>query len=255
MKQKLFFPIAFFLCLLLSCNGSYKSENNIKDTIVVHDTVLFHPNDTIRFNIPCKVMTFNMGNPGKALLIIWLHGGITVTPQWTSMLDYEDYFRYPKADEYIVETLQKMGEKAVFLLPICHHSEKHPCRSWNDCAIDVKTIIDDYIHSGVVDEKRIYLTGSSDGGRGVWDLVSRFPHYFAAAMPLSIAPGTELNDSTPIYWNTTSVEGDRTTLYEQYKQKNPNTHYQHHPNLPHGEDEIVLSWEKYMTDFLSNKRK
>ena len=85
-----------------------------------------------------------MGNPGKALLIIWLHGGITVTPQWTSMLDYEDYFRYPKADEYIVETLQKMGEKAVFLLPICHHSEKHPCRSWNDCAIDVKTIIDDY---------------------------------------------------------------------------------------------------------------
>lgn len=220
-------------------------------------------------------MNYNMEKSGKALLVLWLHGGITLTPQWTSMLDGEDYFTWPKADNYIVKYIKNNGEKAVFLLPICHHSEKHPCKRWDDCASDIKKIIDDYINSGIVDKNRIYLTGSSDGGRGVWDIVRRYPHYFAAAMPLSIAPGIELNDSTPIYWNTTRTEGDCSNLYYQYKKQNPNIHYWHHPDLEHGQDEIVIANElpwhnpthshknqekaiyecSYIKEFFSNRRK
>jgi predicted peptidase len=35
-----------------------------------------------------------------------------------------------------------------------------------------------------IDEKRIYLTGMSLGGSGVWSLAMRHPEYFAAAIPL-----------------------------------------------------------------------
>lgn len=257
MKKNIKF-LGFFLLLIIplfsSCNGFSSSKDNQKDTIVIHDTVELSKVDTITFNIPCKVMQYNMSKRGKALLVIWLHGGITVTPQWCSMLDGEDYFTWPKADNYIADYLKASGEKAVFLLPICHHSEKHPCKRWDDCAPDLKKIIDDYIHNGIVDESRIYLTGSSDGGRGVWDLVQRYPHFFAAAMPLSIAPGGEIQDSTPIYWNTTRDEGDCTYLYNKYKQTNPNIQYCHHPNLKHGEDEIVLKDSIYRKEFFNNRR-
>lgn len=35
-----------------------------------------------------------------------------------------------------------------------------------------------------IDPDRVYLTGQSRGGRGVWDIVSKRPHLFAAAVPL-----------------------------------------------------------------------
>jgi predicted peptidase len=35
-----------------------------------------------------------------------------------------------------------------------------------------------------VDPRRIYVTGLSMGGYGTWDLISRMPDYFAAAVPI-----------------------------------------------------------------------
>ncbi|MCS7027166.1 MAG: prolyl oligopeptidase family serine peptidase [Bacteroidia bacterium] len=35
-----------------------------------------------------------------------------------------------------------------------------------------------------IDEKRIYVTGLSMGGFGTWDLITRFPEKFAAAVPI-----------------------------------------------------------------------
>lgn len=35
-----------------------------------------------------------------------------------------------------------------------------------------------------VDKKRIYVVGLSMGGFGVWDLITRFPYLFAAAVPI-----------------------------------------------------------------------
>lgn len=35
-----------------------------------------------------------------------------------------------------------------------------------------------------IDRHRIYVTGLSMGGFGVWDLIQRFPHRFAAAVPI-----------------------------------------------------------------------
>ena len=48
----------------------------------------------------------------------------------------------------------------------------------------VKELVDSYIAKGVVDTKRIYVTGLSMGAMGTFDLVCRYPNFFAAAVPI-----------------------------------------------------------------------
>lgn len=48
----------------------------------------------------------------------------------------------------------------------------------------VKELLDEYIAKGIVDTKRIYITGLSMGGMGTFDLVCRYPDLFAAASPI-----------------------------------------------------------------------
>lgn len=48
----------------------------------------------------------------------------------------------------------------------------------------VKNLIDSLADNGIVDTRRIYLGGLSLGGFGTYDLLSRYPGYFAAAFPI-----------------------------------------------------------------------
>lgn len=48
----------------------------------------------------------------------------------------------------------------------------------------VKEMLDCYISKGMVDTKRIYITGLSMGGMGTFDAVCRYPDFFAAASPI-----------------------------------------------------------------------
>lgn len=45
-------------------------------------------------------------------------------------------------------------------------------------------LIDALVHDLPIDRERIYVVGQSMGGFGVWDLVSRRPDFFAAAIPV-----------------------------------------------------------------------
>jgi predicted peptidase len=48
----------------------------------------------------------------------------------------------------------------------------------------VKELIDSLVDNGKVDTRRIYLGGLSLGGFGTYDMLSRYPDYFAAAFPI-----------------------------------------------------------------------
>ena len=49
----------------------------------------------------------------------------------------------------------------------------------------LKAIVDEVIRErGDVDQSRLYVTGLSMGGYGVWSFVSHYPNYFAAAIPI-----------------------------------------------------------------------
>ena len=55
----------------------------------------------------------------------------------------------------------------------------------------VKELIDSYVERPDVDRSRIYILGLSMGGMATFDLVSRYPELFAAAIPICGAADTE----------------------------------------------------------------
>lgn len=55
----------------------------------------------------------------------------------------------------------------------------------------VKALVDALRHEYHIDDDRIYLTGISMGGYGVWDTVMAFPHTFAAAVPICGSAGVK----------------------------------------------------------------
>ncbi|MEG1933841.1 MAG: dienelactone hydrolase family protein [Kiritimatiellia bacterium] len=48
----------------------------------------------------------------------------------------------------------------------------------------LKEAIEAEIDKGTVDSKRVYLIGVSLGAFGTWDAIQRWPHFFAAAVPI-----------------------------------------------------------------------
>jgi len=49
----------------------------------------------------------------------------------------------------------------------------------------LKALLDDIIEErGDVDTSRIYITGLSMGGYGTWSMISHYPDFFAAAIPI-----------------------------------------------------------------------
>jgi len=48
----------------------------------------------------------------------------------------------------------------------------------------VKSLLDSLVKSGKANSKRMYLGGLSTGGFGVYDMIERYPNYFAAAFPM-----------------------------------------------------------------------
>ena len=108
----------------------------------------------------------NYNKNKKYPLVISLHGAIknnSYTLQ--SRSNYGKNFFVPEDDEYIIATPIKLGI------------------DWSPNKIN--DVINDILPNIKIDEKRIYLTGRSMGGRGTFIVASGLPDKFAAIMPFS----------------------------------------------------------------------
>lgn len=90
---------------------------------------------------------------------------------------------------------RERNQPAVLLVPQCPTGKKWCEVDWSapthdtpehasDSAGAVLEVVDALVKDGMVDPKRIYLTGLSMGGYGTWDLLVRRPTFFAAALPI-----------------------------------------------------------------------
>jgi predicted peptidase len=126
-------------------------------------------------------------------------------------------------------TSQMGGATGVFTKP--ENQEKNPCFvlapqcpdadiGWNkDVATNLMALIGDIVMNLPVDQKRIYLTGSSMGGFGTFSLVMKHPGIFAAGVPLcggSDAKNAEALMTTPLW----AFHGDKDDMVPVERTRN-----------------------------------
>ena len=99
---------------------------------------------------------------------------------------YENRVKYPAI---VIAPQTPKGER---WMPINNEWSKFPEHAPMTPSLrSVKELLDCFIAKGMVDTKRIYVTGLSMGGMGTYDIVCRYPNFFAAAAP--ICGGVNLN--------------------------------------------------------------
>jgi predicted esterase len=87
-------------------------------------------------------------------------------------------------------------EKTFDMLALFPQSETGSWEADTDDGQRAMTILDEVVREYAVDRKRIYLTGTSRGGFGVWSLAARYPHKWAAIVP--ICGGGDPNNASAI---------------------------------------------------------
>lgn len=90
------------------------------------------------------------------------HPAFVIFPQCPE----KTFWAYPfRPDSYVPRHMPKMEEQpAVFRA--------------------VKELLDNYLANPQVDKKRVYIIGLSMGAMGTYDMISRYPEIFAAAVPI-----------------------------------------------------------------------
>ena len=106
----------------------------------------------------------------------------------------------------------------------------------------VKELLDTYLSRPDVDKKRIYIIGLSMGAMGTYDMVSRFPEVFAAAIPVcGIVNPDRLAKAKEVSFrifhgdadNVVPVEGSR-EAYKALKKAGAKVEYIEYPGCNHG---------------------
>lgn len=138
-----------------------------------------------------KCVITNENSKEAPILVVYLHGGSSKGN------DNEKQLLEPGTDS-IARYLEAHGINAIFLIPQCPTD-----KSWGGpMNTMLKAMIDRYASEGVADTNRIYIFGGSMGGTGTWGMLSAYPNFFAAAMPVAANPSKTVVENvatTPAY--------------------------------------------------------
>lgn len=244
--MKLYFRFIVVITFFVSCSGSQGPANTKDgDTIVVHDTIM--QEGIFTYDLPCKIEYIHPELKGKAMLIFWLHGGVMDRGAHSLLNESNNHIDQFRNTGYnaISTHLHLNGYKAIYIAPICHKATNPDCVRWIDCAGEIKHIIDDYVNKSLVDSNRIFIAGSSDGGTGTWDMIEQHGDWFAAAIPMSC--GRPRMTSVPVYFSSTSKEGNQQAFVDALNAKGCNIQYSYYPQENHGGDEKFSCDSEHLT--------
>ncbi|MDO5523414.1 MAG: prolyl oligopeptidase family serine peptidase [Bacteroidia bacterium] len=127
----------------------------------------------------------------------------------------------------------------------------------------VKKVLDEAIEKYPVDEDRIYIAGLSMGGMGTFDMLCRYPHLFAAAIP--ICGGVSIERLGRIKTRTAIriYHGDADTVvpvtysreaYKTLKQNKAGVEYIEYPGINHDSWTPAFNENDFMA-WIFSKRK
>jgi len=124
-------------------------------------------------HVPYRAMVTPGRDSGELLpLVVFLHGA------WQDGDDNEAQLAgYGNGSLELVDTALDGDVPLVYVAPQVGEEYWPPQR--------VAVVVRDVLTRFPIDPHRIYLTGISDGGTGVWDALKAWPGCFAAAIPMS----------------------------------------------------------------------
>lgn len=126
----------------------------------------------------------------------------------------------------------------------------------------VKEVLDKYLQMPEVDKDRVYVMGSSMGGVGTYEIVSRYPEIFAAAVPLcgAIAPG-HLGGVKDVKFRIYHGDDDPTVpvecarrVYKELRAIGAEFEYIEYPGGKHGIGSMTFTRPDFMDWVFAQKR-
>jgi predicted peptidase len=149
------------LCLLTAPAHAIRNEDLAK---------FWTPDD---LHVPYRAIVTGTRRNGELLpLVIFLHG------DWQDGTDNQSQLAgHGNGSFELVDRAESAGIPLVYIAPQTTDAYWPPAR--------VVAVVRDALRKWPIDTRRIYLTGVSDGGTGVWDALKTYPHCFAAGVSMS----------------------------------------------------------------------
>ncbi len=129
----------------------------------------------------------------------------------------------------------------------------------------VKYLIDSLVKSGKADERRLYLGGLSLGGFGTYDMLIRYPGFFAAAFPIcgiTNIPAFLENAATTPLWifhggkdNVVKPDVDRELFKALLTRGIKTVQYTEYPTMGHNSWDSAFIEPRLLPWLFSNKKK
>lgn len=180
--------VLFFACMLTKCASNNVISTDNVGKIVAVETYLGDDNDTAKklftpyqYFVPANWSASSMQS---VPILVFLHGGgdgpfDLMNKQSLPSLFFNKTF----AQNFPFLTLMPCST--------CGHSLAPNERGWTPANFErVNNLINDFIRAFRGDVSRIYLTGQSMGGHGLWKYAAAYPYQFAALVPICAAgPG------------------------------------------------------------------
>lgn len=126
----------------------------------------------------------------------------------------------------------------------------------------VKELIDTYLENPSVDKRRVYIMGLSMGGMATYDLVSRFPAIFAAAIPICGAADIQrIADAKDASWRIYHGDADDIVpvecsrqAYMALKKAGAKVEYFEFPGCRHGSWNPAFNQSDFMDWLFAQKK-
>ena len=137
--------------------------------------------NTQYIDLPYRYFTFNSGKGEAPMLVVYLHDS-----KGNGQQNREQMHQYGL--KVVYDYLSRHSQNAILVVPQCR-KDRYWYESYATLGETMNKIlyrfINDFIKERCIDKNRVYIMGSSSGGTGVWNMVSKYPKMFAAAMPVA----------------------------------------------------------------------
>ncbi len=167
--------IIFLLFPFVAKAGSFQKREFIHKGDTLRYQVLFPENYNKNEKYPLVLFLHGAGERGSDNERQLIHGSKLFVDE-NNQKDYPSIVIFPQCPEnsYWVNFEKRTADGIEF--------DKKP--KITKSLMLAKKLADSFVKNEAVDKKRIYVMGLSMGGMGTFDLISRYPKYFAAAIPI-----------------------------------------------------------------------